>query len=119
MPWARYCDWNGRVTGARIRVPTTMPLGVAAYGASANAIHIRAGAIGTIVNILPEEARTPSYVTFPRVRLPKLALAAEVRYRKADNTSAMWQDFFVRTMGDDEALVVIPRVTLDKLEVEY
>jgi hypothetical protein len=112
-----YRDWSGQVTGARIRVPTTIAVGIAAYGPSANPISIRAGAVGTIVDILPEGGRTPTYVRFPR--LPNLALAAEVRYRRGENTAVMWKDFYVSTMKEDEALVVIPRGSLDALEIEY
>jgi hypothetical protein len=117
MAWISYRVWTGPVIGAKLRVPSTAAVGVAAFGPSFNALSLRAGAIGTILNILPEGGSTPEYVKFPRP--PNLSLAAEVRYRRQDNTPVMWSDFRGGTSTEEELVVVIPRRALDGLEIEY
>ena len=113
-----YKNWSGAVISARIRVPTTRPAGVSAFGLSQNPLSLRPGAIGTIVNILPENsARWPSYVRF--TGLFNLSYAAEVVFKKSQNTDVMWKDFKTVHMNDDETTVVLVRPVLDNLEIEY
>lgn len=116
MPWTLYKNWNGGVTGSRIRVPSGT-VGASAFGPSANALHLAPGALGTIVNILPEGAALPAYVRF-QTKL-NTAFAAEVRFLRAENTEAMWRDFRNMWMPGNEAIVLITRPVLDTLEIEY
>lgn len=118
MPWMLYANWSGGVNNARIRVPITRPAGVSAFGLSQNPLSLRPGAIGTIVNILPENStRWPSYVRFTGSF--NLSYAAEVVFKKSQNSDVMWRDFKTVHMNDDETTVVIVRSALDNLEIEY
>lgn len=116
MPWMLYQAWTGPVNGARVRVPTTF-LHASAFGPSANELRLRPGAVGTVVNILPKSAKPPHYVKYPRPL--NLDFAAEVLFRKSDNSGVMWKDFYVLAMKSDEAYVVLSRSKMDKLEIEY
>lgn len=116
MPWTRYADWAGSVIKRRIRVPRTMPLGCACFGQSQIPLILGAGAIGTLVNVLPEGASRPRYVAFPGPL--ELSFAGEIVVRRADNSAVVWTDMATVQMGPDEATVVIPRKTLDRLEIE-
>lgn len=117
MPWSLYKDWGGNVVGARIRVPAHALSGAACFGPSMNSLHLRPGATGVLESVLPEGARLPAYVKFPG----KLDLhwAAEVRFRRIDNTPVMWADFRTTQMYGDEAVVVITYPVLGRLEIEH
>lgn len=116
MGWTIYRNWSGAVTGRTIRVPQAMRLGIAAYGPSANPLTLRAGAVGTIVNVLPAGAGAPSYVKF-KGPIP-WGLAAEVTIARARNADVVWRDLATVAMTGAEARVVIPRNVLDNLEIE-
>lgn len=117
MPWMRWRLWSGAVTGARVRVPTTPSSFIPAFGPSEHALSVRSGAIGKVCNILPEDAATPAYVHF-KGHL-NVALAAEILFRKSENSELMWKDFYNVRMKGDECKVVICYPTLDMLEIEY
>jgi len=86
-----------------------------AYGPSENAIGIPSGAIGTVVNVLPEGSLKPRNVQF---RGPvNYSLAAQILFRKSDNS--LWKDFHNVRMPNYECEVVIPYPFLDEIEIEY
>jgi hypothetical protein len=70
-----------------------------------------------VLNVLPEGSPKPSYVQF-RGRV-NYSLAAQVLFRKADNSEQMWKDFHNVRMSADESDVVIPYPVLDEVEIEY
>jgi len=117
MPWTRYGNWTGPVNKRRIRVPPALSSGVACFGLSRTALTLRAGAIGTLVDILPVGAPTPNYVRFPGPLAT--AYAGEVLIRRADNAPVVWADLRNALMSPDETTVLIPRATLDQMEIEY
>jgi hypothetical protein len=113
-----YKNWSGAVINARVRVPATSPVSVSAFGLSQNPLRLRPGAIGIIVNVLPENSvRWPSYVRFTGSF--NLSYAAEVVIKKSQNSDVMWKDFKTVHMNDDETTVVLVRPVLDNLEIEY
>ncbi|WP_146757987.1 hypothetical protein [Paraburkholderia unamae] len=114
MAWTNWKLWSGNVINTRVRAPAS---GMAAYGPSHNPLTLEAGAIGTVVNILREGAAKPDYVRFKGSL--NYSLAAEILFRKADNSESMWKHFFITQMKNDECVVVIPYPPLDKLEIEY
>ena len=65
----------------------------------------------------PERATKPQYVNFNGNM--NWSLAAEVLFRKSDNSDVMWEDFHTVQMKNDECTVVICYPTLDTLEIEY
>lgn len=114
MYWTSYRDWNGNVAGSRIRVPTNRS--ASAFGPAANALHLRGGSIGTIVNILPEGAAVPRYV---RYAYPlTTTYAAEVRFRRDQNTALMWSAFINMHMDPHENLVLVTYPQLLMMEIE-
>jgi hypothetical protein len=100
--------------GARIRVTAASGVGIACYGASFNPLHLRPGAIGKIINILPKGASKPGYVKFSTPL--GWTYAAEVLLRKSENPPVVWKDF---GLPSEEALVVITRRVLDGMEIEH
>lgn len=117
MAWMTWKLWSGAVTGARVRVPVTPSSFIAAYGPSQMALSLRSGAIGRVRGILPENAKKPDYVHF-KGKL-NWSLAAEVMFRKSENSEVMWRDFSNAHMKDGECTVIICYPILDTLEIEY
>jgi hypothetical protein len=117
MPWMSWKLWSGVVTGARVRVPATPSSFMPAFGPSEHALSIKSGAIGRVCNILPRNASKPVYVHFSGPL--NLSLAAEVVFRKSENSELMWKDFYNARMKGDDCKVVICYPTLDTLEIEY
>ena len=117
MAWMAWKLWGGSVTNARIRVPVTRSVGMSGYGQSLYPLLIKSGAIGTVRNILPEGASKPRYVLFQTPM--NHSLAAEVVFRKSDNTDAMWKELRNDLMPKDECVVVITYPQLDTVEIEY
>ena len=108
--------WTGEVTKARIRIPATLRT-VAAYGSSLTPLGIRSGSVGTIQRILPAGASKPSFVLFNGS--VNYSLAAEIKFRKSENSEVMWKDVSNSNMKQEEFLAIITYPALDMIEIEY
>jgi hypothetical protein len=117
MAWTQWKLWAGPVIGARIRIPQSLSGAIPAYGRSENPISIRRGAVGTVLDILPEGSSKPIYVHFQgRVNY---SLAAQVLFRKAENSESIWKDMWNLRMPAGECDAVISYPFLDEIEIEY
>lgn len=118
MPWTLYANWSGPVTNRpRMRLPPGRPNGAACFGLSRNPLMLRPGAVGILIHVLPAGAAKPAYVRFPGPVVT--TYAGEFLIRRADNSPAIWNALHTDLMGPDETTVLIPRATLDQMEIEY
>lgn len=113
-----YQNWTHNVIRRRVRV---LPgsTGSPCYGPSMSALILRSGAIGTIMNILPENSTMPSYVKFSGHKLD-CTHAAEVLLQRSDNAGVMWKDFAnMHVQGDETMVLVTYRALVSSFEIEY
>lgn len=116
MAWVTYRTWAGAVTDMQIRVPLSLRNGIAAYGPSFTALTLLPGAIGTILNVLPDMRSKPSYVKFSGQL--NWVYAVEVEVTRAMNTAHVWGAFANAHMNGGKATVVILRNVADTLEID-